>query len=103
MQQSFKLTSPETGMMADEADTTLPIKLKHVLPNTLFSIDLSDSTSYVMRSDGSIFDTQELRQWHSLEQFCWETGYTEESTLDAWHGEVINPDWQQATSNTEPE
>ena len=100
MQRPFKLISPESGMMADETDTVLPVKLKHVLPNTLFSIDLTDSTSYIMRSDGSIIDTQEFREWYSLEQFCQETGYTEESTLDAWRGEVINPDWQPSTSDT---
>ena len=100
MQQPPKLISPEAGMMADEADTALPVRLKHVLPNTLFSIDLLDLTSYIMRSDGSIIDTQEFREWYSLEQFCQETGYTEESTLDAWKGEVINPDWQHSTSDT---
>lgn len=101
MEQRSTLISPETGMMADEADTVLPVRLRHVLPNTLFSIDLTDSISYILRSDGSIIDTQEFREWYSLEQFCRETGYTEESTLDAWKGEVINPDWQGSTSDTE--
>lgn len=93
MQQEFyRLKSSETGTMVDEAEIVLPVRLRHVLPNTLFTVCLASLDSYVMRNDSSIIEMQTFKEWASLEEFCDETGYTLETTIDAWKGEIINPD-----------
>jgi hypothetical protein len=91
-QISTKLTSPDRGIYADEVDTKLPVQLKHVLPGTLFTISLSELSSFVLEANHSIFDVQTGQEWSSLEAFCAETCYNLETTIDAWYGEVINPD-----------
>lgn len=92
--EQFKITSSPGGILTDEMDSVQPVCLKHVLPSTLFTISLTDGNSFVMRTDGSIIDTQSFQEWETLAQFCEEMGYSPESSLDAWHGEVVNPDWQ---------
>ncbi|MBD2019292.1 hypothetical protein H6F43_03730 [Leptolyngbya sp. FACHB-36] len=92
MLQSHTLISPASGVLADEIDTWEPIRLKHILPNTLFTISLTDFTAYVLRDDRSVMDTQSFQEWASIEEFCEEVGYTLETTLDAWCGTVLNPD-----------
>ena len=95
MQQQFhKLVSSECGTLVDEVDINLPIRLKHVLPSTLFTISLTDFSSYVMRHDHSIIDTQTYKEWVSIEEFYEETGYTPDTTIDAWKGEVFNPNYK---------
>jgi hypothetical protein len=92
--QSRKLISSEHGTIVDEADINYPIRLKHILPSTLFTISLTDVSSYAMRQDRSIIDTQTYKEWVSIEEFYEETGYTSDTTIDAWKGEVINPDYE---------
>lgn len=92
--QPHKLISPEGGIYSDELDSVLRVRLKHILPNTFFTISLADSSSFVLRSDRSVIDVRTYREWTSLEAFCAETGYTLEATIDAWRGEVINPDME---------
>ena len=92
MPEPLTLVSPEAGAIVDELDIAHPIRLKHVLPNTLFTICLTDFTSFVMREDASIIDIQTYQEWDSIAAFYSETGYTPETTIDAWRGEVVNPD-----------
>lgn len=92
MQKPSTLISPEAGAIVDELDIVHLIRLKHVLPNTLFTICLTDFSSFVMREDSSIIDTQTYQEWDSITAFYSETGYTPETTIDAWRGEVVNPD-----------
>jgi hypothetical protein len=73
-------------------DIMQPVCLKHVLPDTLFTISLTDFSSFMMRKDFSVIDTQTYQEWNSLTAFYKDTGYTPETTIDAWMGEVVNPD-----------
>lgn len=93
MQQFYKLTSSLDECIPDNTNVLSPVRLRHVLPNTLFTICLTDIELFMMQSDGSIVNLQQLQTWISLERFCEETGYNLDTTLDAWKGEVINPDW----------
>lgn len=102
MPQPSTLVSPATGILTDEVDTRMPICLKHILPNTQFTISLTDYTAYVLRGDSSVLDTQTFQEWTSLENFCEEAGYRLETTIDAWCGTVINPDIESSTEFVSP-
>lgn len=69
----------------------MKIKLKHIQPDTLFTISLVDMESYIMRCNNSILELQTFREWDSIDALCREKGYSLETVIDAWEENISTP------------